>query len=114
MKEKKECTVAALPADKLLSTDEVAAVLGTTRTFVNRIINARLMLSLYFGRSKRVPTSVLNKFIADHVGHDIIAEVERIEEGKKGMKESSLIAWDDLEAYVDRIDEEARERHAES
>ena len=29
-------------------------------------------------------------------------------------KESSLIAWDDLEAYVDRIDEEARERHAES
>ena len=29
-------------------------------------------------------------------------------------KESSLIAWDDLEAYVDRVDEEARERHAES
>ena len=33
-------------------------------------------------------------------------------------KESSLIAWDDLEAYVDRIDEaavtKARERHAES
>ena len=85
MKEKKEFAVATLPADKLLSTDEVAAVLGTTRTFVNRIINAGLMLSLYFGRSKRVPTSVLNKFIADHVGHDIIAEVERIEEGKKGM-----------------------------
>lgn len=29
-------------------------------------------------------------------------------------KESSLIAWDGLEAYVDRVDEEARERHAES
>ena len=29
-------------------------------------------------------------------------------------KESSLIAWDDLEAYVDRVDEEARERRAES
>lgn len=85
MKEKKECTVAALPADKLLSTDEVAAVLGTTRTFVNRILNAGLMIALYFGRNRRVPTSVLNKFIADYAGKDIIAEVERIEAGKKGM-----------------------------
>ena len=82
-KEKKECAVAELPVDKLLSTDEVAAVLGTNRTFVNRIINAGLLLSLYFGHCKRVPTSVLNKFIADIVGRHIVAEVERIKEGKK-------------------------------
>lgn len=39
MKEEKERTVAVLPADKLLSTDEVAAVLGTTRTFQDVKLN---------------------------------------------------------------------------
>ena len=80
-----ELVDATVPTDMLLSVKQVAAVLGTNRTFVNRIINAGLLLSLYFGHCKRVPTSVLNKFIADFVGRDIVAEVERIEEGKKGM-----------------------------
>ena len=72
--------VAEVPADRLLSTDEVGKVLGgTDRYFVNRLINAGMLLALYVGRSKRVPTSVLNRFIAEHVGRDIVKELEAAE-----------------------------------
>lgn len=80
MKKRDELTLTELPADRLLSTDEVAAVLGgTTREFVNRLVNCGLLLALRFGPRKRVPTSVLNKFIEDFVGCDLVAEVEKAE-----------------------------------
>ncbi len=78
--EKERHVVAEVPADRLLSTDEVGKVLGgTDRYFVNRLINAGMLLALYVGRSKRVPTSVLNRFIAEHVGRDIVKELEAAE-----------------------------------
>lgn len=52
---------------------------GTDRYFVNRLINAGMLLALYVGRSKRVPTSVLNRFITEHVGRDIVKELEAAE-----------------------------------
>ena len=77
---KERHVVAEVPADRLLSTDEVGKVLGgTDRYFVNRLINAGMLLALYVGRSKRVPTSVLNRFIAEHVGRDIVKELEAAE-----------------------------------
>ena len=77
---KERYVVAEVPADRLLSTDEVGKVLGgTDRYFVNRLINAGMLLALYVGRSKRVPTSVLNRFIAEHVGRDIVKELEAAE-----------------------------------
>lgn len=82
--EKKEKGLACVPVDRLLTTDEVAEALGgTTPKFVNRIIKAGLLIALHFGRSRRVPTSVLNRFIKDFAGRDIVAEVERIEAGRK-------------------------------
>ena len=77
---KERYVVAEVPADRLLSTDEVGKVLGgTDRYFVNRLINAGMLLALYVGRSKRVPTSVLNRFITEHVGRDIVKELEAAE-----------------------------------
>ena len=84
---KQEHVVAEVPADRLLSTDEVGKVLGgTDRYFVNRLINARMLLALYVGRSKRVPTSVLNRFIAEHVGRDIVKELEAAEAVESSRK----------------------------
>lgn len=85
---KKEKTqVTEMPVDKLLTTDEVAVALGgTTREFVNRIINAGLLISMRFGPRKKVPTSVLNKFIRDYAGSDIVAEVEKAEEIQTARK----------------------------
>lgn len=85
MKKDDTAALPVIPADQLLSTDEVAKVLLTTRDFVNRILNAGLLLPLYFGRNKKVPTSMLNDFIRAYAGRDIIAEVERIEAERKGV-----------------------------
>ena len=85
MKEKPQIT--ALPADKLLSTAEVAEVLGGTDVgFVNRIINCGLLLAMLFGPRKKVPTSVLNEFVREYAGRDIVAEVDRIELEKMRKK----------------------------
>lgn len=85
MKEKLQIT--ALPADKLLSTAEVAEVLGGTDVgFVNRIINCGLLLAMRFGPRKKVPTSVLNEFVREYAGRDIVAEVDRIELEKMRKK----------------------------
>ena len=85
MKEKPQIT--ALPADKLLSTAEVAEVLGGTDVgFVNRIINCGLLLAMRFGPRKKVPTSVLNEFVREYAGRDIVAEVDRIELEKMRKK----------------------------
>lgn len=85
MKEKPQIT--ALPADKLLSTAEVAEVLGGTDVgFVNRIINCGLLLAMRFGPRKKVPTSVLNEFVREYAGRDIVAEVDRIELEKRRKK----------------------------
>jgi len=78
-REKEKHVVTELPVDRLLSTDEVGEALGTTRTLVNRMVNAGMMVALYFGRNKRVPTSALNAFIEEYAGHDIVAELERAE-----------------------------------
>jgi len=85
MKEKPQIT--ELPADKLLSTAEVAEVLGGTDVgFVNRIINCGLLLAMRFGPRKKVPTSVLNEFVREYAGRDIVAEVDRIELEKMRKK----------------------------
>ena len=85
MKEKPQIT--ALPADKLLSTAEVAEALGGTDVgFVNRIINCGLLLAMRFGPRKKVPTSVLNEFVREYAGRDIVAEVDRIELEKMRKK----------------------------
>ncbi len=89
-KEKEEATIAALPVDRLLTTDEVAEALGNTdRTFVNRIINAGLLLAMRFGPRKKVPTSVLNQFIQDFTGLDIVAEVEKAEKIEAARKKAT-------------------------
>ena len=72
MNEKPQIT--ALPADKLLSTAEVAEVLGGTDVgFVNRIINCELLLAI-------------NEFVREYAGRDIVAEVDRIELEKMRKK----------------------------
>ena len=89
-KEKEESKITELPADRLLTTDEVAEVLGgTDRTFVNRIINAGLLLAIRFGPRKKVPTSVLNQFIEDFTGLDIVAEVEKAEKIEAARKKAT-------------------------
>ena len=85
MKEKPQIT--ALPADKLLSTAEVAEVLGCKHGgSVNRLINCGLLLAMRFGPRKKVPTSVLNEFVREYAGRDIVAEVDRIELEKMRKK----------------------------
>lgn len=89
---KERHVVAEVPADRLLSTDEVGKVLGgTDRYFVNRLINAGMLRALYVGRLKRVPTSVLNRFIAEHVGRDIVKELEAAEASRKAARAAGAV-----------------------
>jgi excisionase family DNA binding protein len=58
-------------ADRLLSIKEVAERMRTGQAFVGELINAGLLKVLKFKRERRIPKSVFNKFIADHVGEDL-------------------------------------------
>ena len=48
----------------------------TGQAFVNQLIDAGLLKALKFKRDRRVPKSIFNKFIADHVGEDIYEVLE--------------------------------------
>lgn len=58
-------------ADRLLSIREVAERMRTGQSFVKQLIDAGLLKALKFKRDRRVPKSIFNKFIADHVGEDL-------------------------------------------
>ena len=62
--------------DRLLSIKEVAERMRTGQAFVNQLIDAGLLKALKFKRDRRVPKSIFNKFIADHVGEDILEVLE--------------------------------------
>lgn len=86
-REKEKHVMTELPVDRLLTTDEVAAALGgTTSDFVNRLINTGLLLAMHFGVRRKVPSSVLNRFIEEHTGCDIVAEVKAAEEAEAARR----------------------------
>ncbi|WP_432745390.1 excisionase family DNA-binding protein [Streptomyces sp. JH002] len=49
--------------ERLLSVDEVAAVLGTTARFPRRLIAERRITFVKVGRHVRIPESAVNTFI---------------------------------------------------
>ena len=65
--------------DHLLSIAEAAARLRTSSKIVTRLIRAGLLKSLQFRREHRIPKTVFNQFIADHLGEDIYKLLESVE-----------------------------------
>ena len=66
-------------ADFLLSIKEAAERLRTSDKIIKRLINAGLLKSLQFRREHRIPKSTLNRFISEHLGHDVYELLENAE-----------------------------------
>lgn len=66
-------------ADFLLSVKEAAERLRTSDKIIKRLINAGLLKSLQFRREHRIPKSALNRFIGEHLGHDVYEILENAE-----------------------------------
>jgi excisionase family DNA binding protein len=54
-------------SDKLLTTPEVQALTGFSRTTVQSLLATGLLPSIKVGYSRRIPTSALNQFIRDRL-----------------------------------------------
>lgn len=65
--------------DYLLSIDEAASRLRTSRSIVVRLVQAKLLKTLRFRREHRIPKSVLNEFIKEHLGEDVYELLESVE-----------------------------------
>lgn len=65
-------------ANRLLSTEEAADVLNTSARTVNDMINAGLLVPVYYGKKRCLPVSILNTFIAEHVGRDVLEEIKAV------------------------------------
>ena len=63
--------------DRLLSLDEVAARMRTSRALVSALVEAGV---LRFRRDRRVPKSVFNRFLTEHIGEDLYTLVNMKEE----------------------------------
>ena len=59
--------------DELLSVPDVAEKLGTSRAFVHKLIQLKLLPSIYFGRYPRVCKFTLNAFLEHFEGEDLVA-----------------------------------------
>ena len=57
--------------DRLLSLDEVAARMRTSRALVSALVEAGALPVLRFRRDRRVPKSVFNRFLEAHIGEDL-------------------------------------------
>lgn len=68
-----------IPANRLLSTKEAADVLNTSEKMINQMINAGMLIPIYYGKKRCLPVSMLNAFIAERIGHDLIADVSAAE-----------------------------------
>jgi DNA binding domain, excisionase family len=65
-------------ADRLLSIEEAAARLRTSHTFVSKLIDARLLPAIRFGKNRRIPKSLFNQFVVAHVDEDLPTVVEKL------------------------------------
>ena len=65
--------------DELLSVPDVAEKLGTSRAFVHKLIQLKLLPSIYFGRYPRVRKFTLNAFLERFEGKNIIELVKAAE-----------------------------------
>nr|DAV69257.1 MAG TPA: helix-turn-helix domain protein [Caudoviricetes sp.] len=66
--------------DRLLSLDEVAARMRTSRALVSALVEAGALPVLRFRRDRRVPKSVFNRFLTEHIGEDLYTLVNMKEE----------------------------------
>lgn len=62
--------------DRLLSIDEVALRLRSGRDLVEKLLAVGALQALRFRKNRRIPKSVFNQFIAEHVGEDLYEVVE--------------------------------------
>jgi len=63
-------------ADRLLTTQEVAERMHTSPAFVSELIKLDMLPAIWFGTRPRVPKSVFNRFITQHVGQDLRASAQ--------------------------------------
>ncbi len=68
--------------DRLLSIEEVALRLRSGRDLVEKLLAVGALQALRFRKNRRIPKSVFNQFIAEHVGEDLYEVVEAA--GEKG------------------------------
>ena len=57
--------------DRLITQKEVAERLGTSRGFVKKLLDSKLLPCIRFGRYARVSMFTLNKFIQQYQNHDL-------------------------------------------
>lgn len=57
--------------DRLLSIEEVAKRLRTSPTFVKRLIRAELLGAIRFNSQSRIPKTILNQFIREHINENL-------------------------------------------
>lgn len=63
--------------DRLITPKEVAERLGTSRGFVKKLLDSKMLPCIRFGRYARVSMFTFNKFIQTYQGEDIWELVER-------------------------------------
>ena len=76
-------------ADRLMSMEETASRLGTSRNFIKRLTDAGLLPSLVFkARRRRISKISFNEFVKKYQGYDLYEVLEQKEkEIKFGVKE---------------------------
>lgn len=65
--------------DELTSVPDVAEKLGTSSSFVRKLIHLKLLPSVYFGRYPRVRKFMLNAFLERFEGEDLIVVADAAE-----------------------------------
>ena len=59
-------------ADRLMSIEETASRLGTSRKVVTKLIQGGHLAALHFHRETRVPKTFLGRFIEECAGKDVL------------------------------------------
>lgn len=69
--------------DELMSVPNVAEKLGTSSSFVRKLIHLKLSPSVYFGRYPRVRKFTLNAFLERFEGENLIVVADAIERNER-------------------------------
>lgn len=62
--------------DYLMSTSDVAKLLGCGQNFITELIKAGLLISLKFGRTHKIRKITLNQFLQDYEGENLVKLVQ--------------------------------------
>lgn len=67
-------------ADRLLSIDEVSERMRTSPTIVKRLIASKLLGAIRFNSQNRIPKTILNQFIHEHINENIYDTLNEAEQ----------------------------------